>query len=926
MDGDRAPRSATTAPVARHAPSVQDPRRYRSPQSSTKASHVISSATIAARHNQSSSQSLEHSAQEPTQNGVTNGNAITDRPDAPLKPTPDERAAMARSFKAFVFMCMDQNERDLLQTSIDRQSKSEERMRSISRNHPGLFHLTDSLRESSNKTMEKLDASIKMQESTFQESLPEAIKSLQSALHNVPPSLVSDVTAKLEPDLEKFKAQLRAEVEAEYESKQAIFLEKLEAQNDKKEAIRAKKMEDDLAKFKEQVKAELQAAQQPSTNRPQDTVEGIDEMEADPARREQRSTDWYKEMFQKATRDLHELRVWKAEFVTTVLPETLKTLASEKACQAIQIKADAAIQRVELLETDMRTKFQNLNSGLDARFSTQSINVADLEKRLIDNANQLRLQNGSMLQNQNKRISQLEVDATTTSNSLKTLTERPQPPGDNLQMIQSLRQEMWTELGKLRHNAESTRNHVLARIQQCEEGNKQGNHTANIVETLGVAVRSLEIRYLNITTEDLFKHMVQAIKETYPWMESQHQEIGAIKERLTSLAGQIMTKIEFCKETDALKTDLAQEIEVLRIHTSLALKDLVKDVQELSSKFEKMDTTQVTQTGELVKRIDEHAILCDKFETQSSVVEELAEQISDFTQISGNFNRLVTEVEQLKNDLLRKHATSSPKFHANPEGFCSPRTVNMIIDQHFKDTLNPKFKHLMEVTNDLSKQWTDFKNREFSEDFGRPFQELSQPQRMGSRSEPERENETAPSPPVLSSTKELPGMSQTSATSQSTPTPRIFDNGSIQTPQVLRPMYKPSSSTTSGPSDDLLQIKGKAAQKENDSHSKPAQGQSLGSRITHSRPCLDTPGSSTPSESLPKANSPQAVPGRIQELSKRKKRHRKSSIFSEDPSGASFDTTSPGMSTASPAPSSSSDQARKKKRKSKNEHSSSQLK
>jgi hypothetical protein len=706
-------------------------------------------------------------------------------------------------------------------------------------------------------------------------------------------------------------------MEAEYESRQAIFLKKLEAQNDEKEAIRAKKMEGDLAKFKEQMKAELQAAQRPSTNLPSDTVEGIDEMKEDPARREQRSTDWYKEMFQKATRDLHELRVWKAEFVNTVLPDILNPLASEQACQTMQIKADAAIHRIDLLETDMRTRFQDLNSGLDARFSSQSINVADLEKRLTDHVNQLRLQTGHGFDNQSKRISQLEVDATTASKGLKTLMERPQPPGDNLPMIQSLRQAMWTELGKVSHNAESTRNNLLAHIQQFEENKKQVNHTANIVETLEVAVRSLELRYLNITTEDLFKHMVQAIKETYPWMESQHQEIEAIRERLSSLTSQIVTKDEFCKETDALKTDLAQKIDVLRGCTNhadpQALKDLVKDVQELTSKFEKMDTTQVTQTGELVRRIDEHAILCDKLETQSSVVEELAEQISEFTQISENFNRLVIEVEQLKNDLLRKQTSRSPKFHANPEGFCSPRTVNMIIDQHFKDTVNPKFKHLMEVIDDLSKQWNDFKNREFSDEVARSLRELSQPQRISSRSEPERENEPAPSPPVLPSTQELPSTSQASATSQFTPTPRNFGNGSIQPPQGPRSMYKPSSSTTAGPSDDSSQSKGKAQQKENDSHSKPAQDQSLGSRITQSRLCQEIPSPSTTTESLSGARSPQAVPERIQELSKRKKRHRKSSILSEDPSGASFDPTSPAMSMASPAPSSSSDQPRKKK-------------
>ena len=931
MDDDGTRRFPSIDPPARHALAVQDPRRYRSTPASANTSPVLQNATLAARQNQSSSLSVERSAQPTGQNDITNGGAVTGHSATSLDSVTSESDSIMpqflKFFDAFVSLCIKQKEKDSLQASIERESKAEERVKTML-HHPGYKHLAQSIREGGIENLKRIDAGIKTQEAICLEILPNAIDSIKSALHIAPPSLSNDTIAKLESDIaNKVEAQVRAKLKAEDEAKEARFTKKLEVEYEKKTATFLKKVEDFHAKSMEQMEARIRTAQLPSIN-PQDTVE---EMEVNPGKQKSNSMEWYKQKYREHSPRLHELEVWKAD----ELPKHLATLASNQDCQAAQAKTEVAIQSVVSLESSfqselatirsetaiMRSEFLGLIPGLDARLNTlESHDIAGLGKNLTNNIDNLRLQHGQILQNQNHRFIKLETDAATMTTKLNTFAERQQPLGDHsAQIVQTLRHDLSAFADKsaglqegVSNELSKHRNCVDARLQQIEVAIKHANDTA---ETVQVAIRSLETRYLNITTEDLFKNMVQAIKEMFPWMESQHQAIAALKEQLTSVADQSMTKTAFSKEIDVLKVDVAQRIDALKASTEdanpQALNDLVKDVQEIWIKIEKLNATQTGQTVDIVKRVQEHAALRNQFETLSNTIEELAEKVSDLAEIFEKVNCLETESERLKEDVteLQKCTGNSQRVLPDPREICSPDTVNMIctdlITRHDEATTKPRFDQLIKMTSDLGQQWANFKAQEFA---NLRLHESSRPRTNGSRSEPERENGTALSPQLLQSSRDSPGASQESAT------PQIPSNGSIEALRAPRSASKTPPLTSTGPSDKSLQSIGKAPQKENDSHSKPSQDQPLGSRVAPSPLGMDFACFSSPSDGLPRAKDfPQSILETAKQYSK--KRPRKSPLLMGDLNGNSPGTASPGMSETSPAPSSSSGPSRKKKRR-----------
>ncbi|KAJ5290638.1 Tubulin alpha-1 chain [Penicillium atrosanguineum] len=957
MDGDGTRRFTSSRPPARHALAAQDPRRYRSTPASTNSSPVPQNATLATRHNESSSLSAERSSQPTAQNDITTSDAVTGQLAKSLSSeTRDSDSIMPQFlifFDAFVSLCIKQKEKEGLQASIERESKAEERVKTML-HHPGYKQLAQSIREGGNENLKRIEASIKTQEAICLQILPEAIKSIQSALRIVPPSLSNDTIAKLESDIaDKFEAKFRAKLEAENEAKEARLSNiieaklraKIEAEDEAKEARLTKKLEGELerrnvtflkkiedshVKLMEQMEAKIRTAQLLSIN-PQDTIE---EMEVDPGKQKSNSMEWYKQKYREHSPRLHELEVWKVD----ELPKRLATLASIQDCQAAQAKAEVAIQSVGRLEsilqsglatvrsdtTILRSEFSGLIPDLDARSSThESHNIPGLGKSLTNNFDNLLLEH----ENQNHRITKLETESATMLTNLNSLAEKQQPPGDHsAQMVQTLRHDLSALIDRFSGLQESVSNelrkhrtYVDASLQQNEVAVKHANDTT---ETLRVAIRSLENRYLNITTEDLFKNMVQAMKEMFPWMESQHQEIAALKEQLIFLVDQSMTKTAFSNEIDVLKLDVAQRIDALKISTEdaspQALNDLVKDVQEFWTKIEKLKAAQIGQTVDIVKRVQEHAALRNQFETQSDAVEELAEKVSDLAEIFEKVNSLESKYERLKKDVTEMHKPSgnSQRMLPDPKGFCSPDTVNMIcenlITRHEKATTEPRFDQLIKMTNEIGQQWANFKTQEFANLRLREHSP-SRPRTNGSRSELERENEKALSPRLLRSSRDSPGASQASVTLQ------VPGNEPIDALPPPRSMSKPSScSITPGSSDKLLQTKAKTPQEENDSPSNPSQDQSLGSRVAPS----DIARSSSPSKVLPRAKeSPQSILEKTKKSSK--KRPRKSSLLSGDLNGNSLGTASPVMSEASPAPSSSSSLSRKKKRK-KDKHPSKQ--
>ncbi|KAJ6116001.1 hypothetical protein N7523_006418 [Penicillium sp. IBT 18751x] len=984
MDGDSTRRFTSTDPPTRHALASEDPRRFRSTPASANTSPVPQDATISARHHQSSSLSAQRTVQPTEQNVIMTGGAVTGQSALPLKPvTSDNDSIMSqflKFFDAFVSLCMKQKEKEGLQASIERQLKAEERLKTVP-HHPAYKNLAQSIREGGSENLKRIDAGIKKQEAICLDILPKAIESMKNALHVALPSLSNDAIAKLESDIvdkveaqlkakieaeeeakearlakrieaqlrakieaeedarearlaKKIEAQLRAKIEAEEEAKEARLSKKLEVEYEKKHAQLLKEMEDSHAKSMKQLEARIRTSQLPSIN----LQEPAEDMEVDPGIQKSNSMEWYKQKYRDHSPRLHELEVWKAD----ELPKHLATLASKENCQAAQAKAEVAIQSIGSLKsflqnevatvrsetTNVRSEFSGLIAALDARLSVlQSQEIAGLVKSLTSHIENLRFQHGQILQNQNHRITKLETDAATMSTNMNTFADRQKSPGDpSAQIAQTLRHDLSALSEKFHGLQEGVssvlgkhRNHIDARLQQNEVAIKHTNDTA---ETLRVAIRSLETRYSNITTEDLFKHIVQAIKEMFPWMESQHQEIASLKEHLTSLADHFLTKTAFSKDIGVLKDDLAvlkadvaQKVDSLKVSmgdaSSQALNGLVKDVQEIWTKIEKLNAAQTGQTVDIVKRVQEHADLCNQFETQSDTVQELAEKVSDLAEVFERCSSLETTYERIKKDVteLQRRTENSQGVLPGLKGFCSPETVNMIcenlITRHDKATTKPRFDQLIEMISDLGQQWADFKTQEFAT--LRLHEESHRPHTSGSRSS-EHENGTAVSPRLLESSRDFLGVSRAPAT------PQIPNIGSLKAHAEPRCVSKTSTPTTIGPSETSMQRLGTAPQKESDSCSRPSQDDALGSSVAPSPLAVDVARWSPPSKGLPGAEDiPQSILQKSEQSSR--KRPRDLPLLTGRLNGNSPDTASPGMSEASPAPSSCSGPSRKKKRK-----------
>ncbi|KAJ5670749.1 paramyosin [Penicillium maclennaniae] len=962
MDGDSTRRFTSTDPPTRHALAVEDPRRFRPTPASTNTSPVPQDATLSARHHQSSSLSVQRSAQPTGQNVSMTGGAVTGQSALPLKPvTSDNDSIMSQFltfFDAFVSLCMKQKEKEGLQASIARQLKAEERLKTVP-HHPAYKDLAQSIREGGSENLKIIDAGIKTQEAICLDILPKAIESMKNALHVALPPLSNDAIAKLESDIvnkvetqlkakieaeeeakedrlaKKIEAQLRAKIEAEEDAREARLAKKLEVEYEKTHAKLLKEIEDSHAKSMKQLEARIRTSQLPSIN----LQESAGEMEMDPGIQKSNSMEWYKQKYRDHSPRLHELEVWKAD----ELPTHLATLASKEDCQAVQAKAEVAIQSVGSLKsslqsevatvrsetTKVRSEVLGLRAVLEARSSAlQSHEIAGLGKSLTSNIENLRFQHAQILQNQNHRITKLETNAATMSTNMNTFADRQKSPGDpSAQIAQTLRHDLSALTEKflgLQEGVSSAlgkhRNHIDARLQQNEVAIKHANDTA---ETLRVAIRSLETRYLNITTEDLFKHIVQAMKEMFPWMESQHQEIASLKEQLTSLTDQFLTKTAFSKDIDVLKDDLAvlkadvaQRIDSLKVDmgdaSPQALNGLVKDVQEIWTKIEKLNAAQTGQTVDIVKRVQEHAALCNQFETQSDTVQELAEKVSDLAEVFERYNHLETTYERIKKDVteLQRRTENSQGGLPGLKGFCSPETVNMIcenlITRHDKATTKPRFDQLIEVISDLGQQWAVLKTQEFAN--RRLHEESHRPHTSGSRSEPEHENGTAVSPRLLKSSRDSLGVSREPAT------PQVPNIGSFEAHAEPRSVSKTSTPTTTGPSETSMQSLGKAPQKESDSCSRPSQDDALGSRVAPSPLAVDVARWSPPPKGLSGA---EAIPQSILQKSEQSSRKRPRDLpsFTGCLNGNSSGTASPGMSEASPAPSSCSGPSRKKKRK-----------
>jgi hypothetical protein len=411
------------------------------------------------------------------------------------------------------------------------------------------------------------------------------------------------------------------------------------------------------------------------------------------------------------------------------------------------------------------------------------------------------------------------------------------------------------------------------------------------------------------------------MNETFPSMETQRQDIRTLKEQLTSLAYQYTTKDDFFKEMAVLKDDVAKNIDALRAAENdanpQALNDAVRRVEEISTRIETIEATQKKHGADLVQRLEGHSLLCSRLETQLDTVMDLAEKVSELSQLSEEIKKFEPQLADIKKQLT--------DFKVS----CSPDTIKKMCEpiQHQTETrIATQMQEVNGFTEMLSTQLTDLKNQVFA---SRRLREPSQPQTNGSCSGPDREDGTASSPQMVQrSPQDLPGPSPASSVSPPPSTPNTSDGPPTHAPKAPRSMSKPSSSATAPrPQDRSLHIRGAASQKENEKSYPPSsQDQSLSSRVAASRqPSANVPRPTSqleithapsPLEATPRNSAAQAMFNPGKEISKSKKRQRSLNFDPQENDKYSADT-SLRSSDASPALSLNSDPPRKKKKKAK---------
>jgi hypothetical protein len=940
MDDDGTNQTATTVSSARPPTTVSDPRRYRSPQTSANSSPVPQNATIAAGPKPSSSLSLAQSTPFIARDGASNSEA------GPVKPVPSNSTTydishivpqLLQFINACVSMRIKLNERDSLKVDSVRDVKLEARARAMS-HHPGMVTLTKTLRENGQGGLGRLDAEIKRQKAVCQEM----VNGLQDALHLAPPSLGNDMVTKLEAGLQEKAEADQAKFMKKVEADQAEFMKKLAAKYEENEAKLMEKMEANLQKTQameptQQPTAKLNgnsnSEQNNTSSNLHERVEKLEEQFTKVAG----SVEHYGKSHAKLSKRLFDVELWQTDMPKNSLDHG----------QAARQKAEEAIQKIEDFERNIRAEFEVLKSSslsrqppsdTDRSLKPPAGNFPGLEARLsiierqhsawqsLDNQMRvntsalgiLRSQLEESLKNHRLQINGLETRFGTLSHNVVNLRQNQQPPSDGLGNYLAMVQSMKTDHEALSGRVDSTAQLVQRCLRDSQQINNRVSSCDKSIESLQVAIRSLEARYSNISTESLFKNIVEVMNETFPSMETQRRDIQTLKEQLTSLAYQYTTMDDFFKEMAVLKDDVAKNIDALRAAENdanpQALNDAVRRVEEISTRIETIETTQKKHGADLVQRLEGHSYLCSRLETQLDTVVDLAEKVSELSQLSEEIKKLEPQLADIKKQLT------------DFEVSCSPDTIKKMCEpiQHQTETrIATQIQEVNGSTEMLSTQFTDLKNQVFA---SLRLREPSQSQTNGSCSGPDRENGTA-SPPqmVEGSPQDLPGPSPASSASPPPSTPNDSDGPPTHAPKAPRSMSKPSSSATAPRLQDRsLHIRGAASQKENEkSHPPSSQDQSLSSRVAASRqPSVKVPRPTSqleithapsPLEATPRNSAAQAPFNSGKEISKNKKRQRSSNFDPQENDNYSADTAL-RSSDASAALSLNSDPPRKKKK------------
>jgi len=886
MDGDGTNQSALNASVTHPQPTANDPRPYRPSQPAANFPPILQHATVPPGQSSNSTVSVEQSTRQVARDDASSYGT------GPVTPGPFPNSTgydlshivpdLFQFNQASCSLHSKKLEKKTLEAELAWELKNQERAKSVWSQHPSMSSLISTVPQIIDR-LSILDAEIEREEIACQELMG----SLQKTLRLPPPSFWSDTVAKIEAGFgEKLKAEsdaqedritkkMQDEMKKMQDEMKKMQTDMKKAQTEMRKAqAETKKMQAETKKTPEEKEAILNGTSNASgENDTSDLRERVEKM--DEELKKVRETVEYQSGTHKGIRkQVFDLQLWQAKM------EDPESQANQVAGKAAKERVEEAMRKMEVIEKEF-TKIRNevedfkfnafirrpppdangpsnppsdLGAGL-SKLESHQTTWESLDVQTKTNANaihHLQSQQRHILddqRNQVARLSHLEANYTNLGSAFSTLSRQlPEEYVRLTQMAQSIRtdhdnlsrtvnllnENVWRKLHELESKANSFatstslvfQKHfqdiqsVANRVPSCE----------NSLDSVQVAIRSLENRYSNISTENLFKNIVQELNETFPSLGNHQQDIQAVKEKLTSLADQYMTRADFGKEISQLKDTL----HVLRAATndanSQVVSDAVKRVEEIS---EQMSRTQKGQSEDLVKIIEDHSDLLNRFETLSGSFEDLAEKVSDVAaqlseETKGSGQKLEESERQLAD--IRKQLLDL-------KASCSPETVKMICEQS-ETRISAKMKDMVS-TEMVSKQYPSVINRDPATPRDRAPSQLPT---NGSRSRPDGDNGIASSPQVVQrNPRDLPDVSSASSSAASTSPPASTpdrDSPPTEAPRAPRAMSKPiPSATAPEPSDQSLQIRGKASQKETANRLFiGAQDQSLGSRVVPNRP------------------------------------------------------------------------------------------
>lgn len=213
----------------------------------------------------------------------------------------------------------------------------------------------------------------------------------------------------------------------------------------------------------------------------------------------------------------------------------------------------------------------------------------------------------------------------------------------SIEKVESSHRSLWNNVNKL-----------ILDMPQLLESSKQVQKCLSVSDSLVAAVRSLELRYSNINTEHLVKHMAAAMMEMYPSM-------AQALEQITALRAYCIKEIAALKEStkNADSASLDAKMSQLR--------------EEVANKLQHLQTSISDQSKSLNDQLDEIWELKNKFQTQSDAFSELGESIPQALQQVERLTELATKLEALSEDLAT--------LRANVEGRDVTETVTGLAEQ-----------------------------------------------------------------------------------------------------------------------------------------------------------------------------------------------------------------------------------------------------